>query len=55
MRYINKLKKIKEFLSHVIEFSMRVDEIKFNQGVILSALNKQNNSANISDYEFKVF
>jgi hypothetical protein len=33
----------------------RIDDIKINQGVILSTLNERRNSTRLADYEFKVF
>jgi hypothetical protein len=33
----------------------RIEEVKINQGLILSALNESRKSTNLADYEFKVF
>ena len=42
-------------LQNIWRISERIDEIKINQGLILSALNERRNSTNLADYEFKVF
>lgn len=47
--------KIREFFRVILNINQRLDELKINQGVILSNLNSNKNSKNIKDYEFKVF
>jgi len=47
--------KARQFVSIILNINQRFDEIKFNQGVILSNLNRNKNTNNIKDYEFKVF
>ena len=42
-------------LQNIWMIGARVDEIKINQGMILSALNESRKSTNLADYEFKVF
>jgi len=49
------MNEIKGALQNVWRISERLDEIKINQGLILSALNETRNSTNLADYEFKVF
>lgn len=47
--------KARQFFSIIFNINQRFDEIKINQGLILSILNKNKNTNNINDYEFKVF
>lgn len=49
------MNKIKGAFQNIWRISERLDEIKINQGLILSALNETRNSTNLADYEFKVF
>lgn len=37
------------------EVRIRIDEVKTNQGIILSVLNENKKSKNLKDYEFKIF
>ena len=56
---INALKSRLSELLHVREkfrkFDERLEEVKINQGLILSALKERQGSRNLQDYEFKVF
>lgn len=47
--------KLKQALSSVLQIDQRFDEVKVNQGIILSSLNENKTSKNLKDYEFKVF
>lgn len=47
--------KIKSAFRNIWRITERIDEIKINQGLILSALNETRKSTNLADYEFKVF
>ncbi len=49
------MNKLKAALQNIWRISERLDEMKINQGLILSALNEHRNSTNLADYEFKVF
>lgn len=42
-------------VSRWLTFDRRLDEIKINQGLILSGLNRHKRSSKLIDYEFKVF
>jgi hypothetical protein len=56
MNYLNKVTaKIRQTLLAIYKINERFDEIKINQGIILSALNERRSTKNIRDYEFKVF
>jgi hypothetical protein len=46
---------IKGAFRNIWRISERLDEIKINQGMILSALNQTRDSTSIADYEFKIF
>jgi hypothetical protein len=46
---------IKSAFKNIWRITERIDELKINQGLILSALNETRNSTNLADYEFKVF
>jgi len=47
--------KIKTAFQNIWRISERLDDMKINQGLIISALNETRNSTNLADYEFKVF
>jgi hypothetical protein len=47
--------KFKQILLTAGRLNQKLDEIKINQGLILSELNKNKKSKNIQDYEFKIF
>jgi hypothetical protein len=49
------ISEIKGAFQNIWRISERLDEMKINQGLILSALNETRNSTNLADYEFKVF
>jgi len=46
---------IKSAFQNIWRITERLDELKINQGLILSALNETRNSTSLTDYEFKVF
>jgi hypothetical protein len=46
---------IKSAFQNIWRITERIDELKINQGLILSVLNETRNSTNLADYEFKVF
>jgi hypothetical protein len=52
---MNYLKKLKQALSNKLILDGRFDEVKINQGRILSSLNGSKSTNNLKDYEFKVF
>jgi hypothetical protein len=47
--------KAKQILRTILRINERIDDLKINQGIILSALNENKVSKNLKDYEFKVF
>lgn len=47
--------KIRKLFGTIVKINEHFDEIKINQGVILSNLNKNKATNNLKDYEFKVF
>src|ERR1700722_16353542 len=49
------INEFKSAFQNTWRMSERLDEIKINQGLILSALNETRNSTNLPDYELKVF
>jgi hypothetical protein len=49
------INQIKGVFRNIWRISERLDEMKINQGLILSALNETRNSTRLIDYEFKVF
>jgi hypothetical protein len=56
MSYLNKaIAKLKKVLSNFSKVNERFDEIKINQGIILSSLNESKATSNLKNYEFKVF
>jgi hypothetical protein len=55
MKFIKKAVKFWQFFLSLLDINVRIDDIKINQGIILSALNRQIKSSVISDYEFKIF
>jgi len=46
---------MKSALQNIWRITERLDEIKINQGLMLSALNEARKSTDLADYEFKVF
>jgi hypothetical protein len=46
---------MKSALQNIWRITERLDELKINQGLMLSALNETRKSTNLADYEFKVF
>jgi hypothetical protein len=55
MNYLKKLVKLKSALLAISRINERFDELKINQGRILSLLNSSKTTNNLNDYEFKVF
>jgi len=56
MSYFKKaVAKIGQALRTIEHINERFDEVKINQGIILSTLNRSKSSNNIKDYEFKIF
>ncbi len=56
MNYLKKaIAKLKQALSTISKINERFDEVKINQGIILSSLNESKATSNLKDYEFKVF
>jgi hypothetical protein len=49
------MNELKSALQNYWRIGERIDEMKINQGLILSALNEGRNSTNLADYEFKIF
>lgn len=49
------INRLKQAVSTVLKINERLDEVKINQGILLSSLNEKNESRNLRDYEFKVF
>jgi hypothetical protein len=49
------LNKIKGAFQNIWRIGKGLDEMKINQGLILSALNETRNSTRLVDYEFKIF
>ncbi len=47
--------KLKQALFTISKINERFDEVKINQGIILSLLNESLITSNIRDYEFKIF
>jgi hypothetical protein len=47
--------KLRQAISIIFNLNEKFDEIKINQGKILSTLNENRQSKNIRDYEFKIF
>lgn len=47
--------KARQLIVNIQNINQRFDEIKINQGIIINNLNRNKNSNNIKDYEFKVF
>lgn len=52
---MNKVSRGIAILKKILKIDRRLDEIKLNQGVILTILQSQISSTNIRDYEFKIF
>jgi hypothetical protein len=56
MNYLKKaVDKLKQALFTISKINERFDEVKINQGIILSSLNESKKTSNLKDYEFKVF
>ena len=56
MNYLKKaIAKLKQALSTISTINERFDEVKINQGIILSSLNESKATSNLKEYEFKVF
>jgi hypothetical protein len=56
MKYFKKIIiKIKSLIRTLSRIDQNFDEIKINQGIIISNLNKSKPTKNLKDYEFKVF
>jgi hypothetical protein len=49
------LSEVKNTFQNIWRLSERIDDVKINQGLILSTLNASRESTNLVDYEFKVF
>jgi hypothetical protein len=49
------ISRLTQALSTITAINERLDEVKINQGTILSALNESKTSRRLRDYEFKVF
>jgi hypothetical protein len=49
------IQKFEQSLTTLLKITERLDEIKINQGLILSQLNENKHSRNLKDFEFKVF
>ncbi len=47
--------KLKQTISTILTINVRFDEIRINQGIVLSALNENKKSKSLKDYEFKIF
>jgi hypothetical protein len=47
--------RLRQALANVLRMDERFDEVRMNQGVILSTLNANKTSRSLRDYEFKVF
>ena len=55
MNYLKKFVKLKSALLAISRINERFDELKINQGRILSLLNSSKTTNNLNDYEFKVY
>jgi len=56
MNYLKKtIKKLRQALFSISKIEEHFDEVKINQGKILSLLNESKATSNLKDYEFKVF
>jgi len=56
IQYFKKLMvKITQVFSTISKINERLDEIKINQGIIISKINENNSTKNIKNYEFKIF
>lgn len=56
MKFLKKIiKKMKLLLATLSKIDQNFDDIKINQGIIISNLNKGKSTKNLKDYEFKVF
>jgi hypothetical protein len=52
---MNLLRKLGDLLRRYLHLDRQLDQIKINQGLILTELQKSRNSELISEYEFKIF
>jgi hypothetical protein len=56
MKYLKKIiNKIKLLLETLSKIDKNFDDIKINQGIIISNLNKDKSTKSLKDCEFKVF
>lgn len=56
MNYLKKvIARLRQTVAAIFKIDIRFDELKVNQGIILSTLNQSKTSKNLADYEFKVF
>lgn len=51
----NLIARFQKALATLANINQRFDEVKINQGIIISNLNENKTSKNLKDYEFKVF
>ena len=49
------ISKIRQLAINIVNMNQKFDEIKINQGIILSNLNKNKTAKNLREYEFKIF
>jgi hypothetical protein len=49
------ISQLKERILGVLDVDERLDELKMNQGLILSLMQRERRSKNLRDYEFKIF
>lgn len=49
------LSNLRDTLPRLVKLDRRLDEVKINQGLLLGELNREKRSAQLSDYEFKIF
>lgn len=47
--------KLKKTISNILGINERFDEVKINQGILLSILNENKKSKQLKDYEFRIF
>lgn len=47
--------KLRQIISTILKINERFDEIKINQGIVLSGLNENKKSKSLKDHEFKIF
>lgn len=49
------MSKLKQTISTILKINERFDEVKINQGIVLTILNENKKSKHLKDYEFKIF